>query len=147
MLVDERKFVPVVSLKHASSFLHFYILLFVSLLLLYTMILVEVHFKSTKSLVSFYASAFLLSTARLLLINFSSNIVYRYLGFHAECNLCIKRILLVTAFAIYLKLMIDALTNGTYVHMRFNVFKWHNIISIRFVLERIGVIGSMEMLR
>lgn len=116
MLVDERKFVPVVSLKHASSFLHLYILLFVLLLLLYTMILVEVHFKSTESLVSFYASAFLLSTARLLLINFSSDIVYRYLAFHAECNLCIvKRILLVTAFAIYFKLMVDALANGTYV--------------------------------
>lgn len=70
------------SLKHASSFLHLYILLFVSLLLLYSMILVKVHFKSTKSLVSFYAPAFLLSTARLLLINFLSDIIYRYLGFH-----------------------------------------------------------------
>lgn len=78
--------------------------------------LVEVHFKSTETLVSFYASAFLLSTARLLLINFFSDIVYRYLGFHAECNLCIvKRIFLVTAFAIYFKLMVDALANGTYI--------------------------------
>lgn len=149
MLADGRKSVPghVSRVKYASSFLlatFNHSLFFVSLSLLQSVILIKVHFKSQKYLVSLYASAFLPSTARLLVINFLNDIVISTLTM--QCNFCIvKGIAFLYNYVYHLCQVKGRCSREWEPRTRFDVFIWRDVIRVGFVL-RIGVIGSMEIL-
>lgn len=134
--VSRRKSVPghVSHVKYASSFLvatFIHSLLLVSISLLQSMILVKVHFKLPKCLVSLYASAF--SSVN------GTPVGYKFPGFSNivppastwRCNLCIvERIAFPCNCVCHLFQVNGRCSREWNPRTRFDVFKWHDVISV-----------------